>query len=84
MISGAESQVDSLDPQDLKLVVDARDLPKGQLIFSPRIVDGKLYFEVRTAGQSEEEVRVFEVKGRLTDYVGGGKPYADTRNRDFV
>ena len=65
VISGAESQVDSLDPQDLKLVVDARDLPKGQLIFSPRIVDGKLYFEVRTAGQSDEEVQIFEVKGTL-------------------
>ena len=64
-ISGAESQVVSLDPQDLKLVVDARDLPKGQLVFRPVIKDGRLYFEVRTAGQSEDEVRVFEVRGRL-------------------
>lgn len=65
VISGAESQVDSLDPQDLKLVVDARDLPKGQLVFSPRVREGQLYFEVRTAGQSEGEVQVFEVRGRL-------------------
>jgi hypothetical protein len=65
VISGAESQVDSLDPQDLKLVVDARDLPKGQLVFSPEVRDGKLYFEVRTAGQSGDEVQVFEVRGTL-------------------
>jgi hypothetical protein len=65
VISGAESQVDSLDPQDLKLTVDARNLPKGQLVFSPKIADGKLYFEVKTAGQSDEEVQVFEVKGTL-------------------
>ncbi len=65
VISGAESQVDSLDPQDLKLVVDARVFPKGQLVFRPQIRDGKLYFEVRTAGRSDEEARVFEVKGNL-------------------
>ena len=65
VISGAQSQVDSLDPQDLKLVVDAHDLPKGQLIFSPKIRDGKLYFEVRAAGQSDQNVQVFEVRSRL-------------------
>jgi hypothetical protein len=65
VISGAESQVDSLDPQVLKLVVDARVLPKGQLIFRPQIRDGRLYFEVRSAGQAEEDEQVFEVRGRL-------------------
>jgi hypothetical protein len=64
VISGAESQVDSLDPQDLRLEVDARDLPRGQLTFTPQIRDGRLYFEVRSpAGSAGEEV--FEVKATL-------------------
>jgi hypothetical protein len=64
VISGAESQVDSLDPQELRLEIDARDLPKGQLKFSPRIRDGRLYFEVRSAGKAEDE-EVFEVRATL-------------------
>jgi hypothetical protein len=64
VISGAESQVDSLDPQDLKLEVNVHDLPKGQLIFSPRVRDGKLYFEVRSVGRSEDD-GVFEVRATL-------------------
>jgi YbbR domain-containing protein len=64
VISGAESQVDSLDPQDLSLEIDARDLPKGQLVFTPRPRNGRLYFEVRSAGKPEED-QVFEVRGTL-------------------
>jgi hypothetical protein len=65
VISGAESQVDSLDPQDLSLVVDARDLPKGQLVFKRQVRDGRLYFEVRATGLPEDEVQVFEVRATL-------------------
>jgi YbbR domain-containing protein len=63
VISGAESQVDSLDPQELALEVDTRDLPRGQLVFSPEVRNGLLYFKVRSAGQETE--RTFEVRGRL-------------------
>lgn len=64
VIAGAESYVDSLDPQDLKLLVNVTNLPRGQLVFSPRIMDGSLYFEVRSAGRDVGE-EVFEVKARL-------------------
>jgi YbbR domain-containing protein len=65
VISGATSQVDSLDPQELRLEVDAHNLPKGQLLFKPQVRDGQLYFDVRTAGPSDNQVRAFEVKGKL-------------------
>jgi hypothetical protein len=63
-ISGAQSQVDSLEPQELRLEVDARDLPKGQLVFTPRVSEGGLYFEVRSTGKPEDE-DVFEVRATL-------------------
>jgi hypothetical protein len=65
VISGAESHVDSLDPQELELALDVSDLPKGQLIFRPVVREGRLYFEVRTAGKPEEIDRVFEVRCSL-------------------
>ena len=64
VISGAESLVDSLDPQELKLVVDVTDLPDGQLIFRPQVRDGRLFFEVRPVGEAEDE-QVFEIKASL-------------------
>jgi len=64
VISGAESLVDSLDPADLKLVVDVTDLPDGQLLFRPVVKEGRLFFEVRPVGETEEE-QVFEIKARL-------------------
>jgi hypothetical protein len=63
-IAGAESHVDSLDPQDLRLLVNVTNLPTGQLVFTPLIREGSLYFEVRSAGRDAEE-QVFEVKARL-------------------
>lgn len=64
VISGAESLVDSLDPKDLKLMVDVTNLPDGQLVFTPVVRDGNLFFEVRPVQETEEE-RVFEIKARL-------------------
>jgi hypothetical protein len=64
VIAGAESHVDSLDPQDLRLLVNVTNLPKGQLTFTPMIKEGGLYFEVRSTGKDEEE-QVFEIKARL-------------------
>jgi hypothetical protein len=65
MISGAESQVDSLDPQDLHLAVDVTNLPSGQLVFTPVVREGRLFFEVRAVGPDREDQRVFEIKARL-------------------
>ena len=65
MISGAESQVDSLDPQDLRLVVDVTNLPSGQLVFAPVVREGRLFFEVRAVGPDREDERVFEIRARL-------------------
>jgi YbbR domain-containing protein len=65
VIAGASSQVDSLDPQDLRLSVDVTDLPTGQLSFTPVVRDGELYFEVRRVGRDTEEGQVFEVRARL-------------------
>jgi hypothetical protein len=63
-IIGAESHVDSLDPTQVRLLVNVTGLPKGQLIFRPMIREGALYFEVMTAGRSEEDGQIFEIKGR--------------------
>jgi YbbR domain-containing protein len=64
VISGAESRVDSLDPADLKLVVDVTGLPDGQLLFKPLVKDGRLFFEVRPVGETEEG-QAFEIKANL-------------------
>jgi hypothetical protein len=65
VISGAASQVDSLDPQDLKLRVNVANLPRGQLVFTPVIRDGSLYFEVRPVGKDTEPEQVFEVRAGM-------------------
>jgi hypothetical protein len=65
VISGAASQVDSLDPQDLKLHVNVTNLPRGQLVFTPVIRDGNLYFEVRPVGKGTEFEQVFEVRAGM-------------------
>jgi YbbR domain-containing protein len=65
VISGAESQVDSLDPQDLRLTVDVTNLPKGQLAFTPVVRNGSLYFEVRNVGKDRDAQQVFEIAVRL-------------------
>ena len=65
VISGAESQVDSLDPQELKLVVEVTDLPKGQLIFTPLVRERTLYLEGRSAGKGRDEGERFEVRVRV-------------------
>ncbi len=64
VISGAESLVDSLDPQDLKIVVDVTDLPDGHLVFRPVVREGGLFFEVRPVGEAEDE-QVFEIRASL-------------------
>jgi YbbR domain-containing protein len=65
VISGAASQVDSLDPQELRLVVDVTALPSGQLVFRPVVRDGDLIFEVRSVGRDREDEHVVEVRARL-------------------
>jgi YbbR domain-containing protein len=70
VISGAVSQVDSLDPRDLSIVVDVTNLPVGQLVFKPAVRAGGLYFEVRTVGRPEIEDQVFEIKARLKSPYG--------------
>lgn len=64
-ISGAESQVDSLDLQELKLVVNVSELPKGQLIFRPFIRDGIIYFRVWPAGKEASEEPAYELPAQL-------------------
>jgi YbbR domain-containing protein len=65
MISGAESQVDSLDPHELRLVVDVTNLPSGQLVFTPVVREGNLLFEVKTVGPDPEDEQIFEIKAIL-------------------
>ncbi len=64
-ISGAESQIDSLDLQELKLVVNVSKLPKGQLIFRPVVKDGVAYFRVWPAGKDTSEEPSFELPAQL-------------------
>jgi YbbR domain-containing protein len=64
VISGAASQVDSLDPRDTRLVVDVADLVGGQMTLVPVVREGKLRLAVRQhAGGGEN--RVMEVGTRL-------------------
>lgn len=65
VISGAESQVDSLDPRELKLAVEVTDLPKGQLAFTPHVREGSLYLDGKTVGKDRQENERFEVRARL-------------------
>ncbi|MFH1314469.1 MAG: hypothetical protein ABIJ00_14765 [Candidatus Eisenbacteria bacterium] len=65
VISGAESQVDSLDPRELRLIVDVTNLPSGQLVFTPVVRQGTLLFEVKTVGRDRDDGQVFEIKARL-------------------
>lgn len=65
VIRGAASQVDSLDPQELRLNVNVTNLPKGQLVFTPIVRSGRLYFEVRSVGRSASDDQVFEIAARL-------------------
>jgi hypothetical protein len=63
-VAGAESRVDSLDPEALRLVANVAGLPEGQLVFTPVVREGALYFEARPVGGAEEE-QVFEIKVTL-------------------
>jgi len=64
-ISGAESQIDSLDLQDLKIVVDVSDLPRGQLIFHPYVKEGRLHFKVWQAGKDISEEPSYELTAEI-------------------
>jgi hypothetical protein len=65
VISGAVSQVDSLDPEDVTLLVDVGNLPRGQIVLTPTIQDKVLYFEGRVVSRESEEIQPFEVRARL-------------------
>lgn len=65
VISGAASQVDSLDPRDTRLVIDVSDLAGGQMVLVGAVRDGKLRFVARQLGGSGGEARDAEVPARL-------------------
>ncbi len=64
VISGAASQVDSLEPQDIAILIDLAGLAHGQHVLIPHTRDGKLYFEARRKGRGEEEAGL-EIEGVL-------------------
>ena len=65
VISGATSQVDSLDPADVRLLVDLGNLPKGQIVLSPTVENNVLRFEGRLVAREENELQPFVVRARL-------------------
>ncbi len=64
-ISGAESQVDSLDLQELKITINVSNLPRGQLIFRPYVKQGLLYFKIWQAGKDVSEEPSYELQAKL-------------------
>jgi len=65
VISGAASQVDSLDPADVRLVVDLGNIPKGQIVLTPSVEDRSLHFEGRVVARDDGAAQPFEVRARL-------------------
>lgn len=65
VISGAASQVDSLHPEDVRLLVDLGNLPKGQIVLTPAFEDDVLHFEGRVVARDNEETQPFVVRVRL-------------------
>ena len=69
VISGGASQVDSLDPRQARLAVDAAALPSGQFSLVPKIENGSLRFEVTRSGRRDgyavEVPAVFEPRLRF-------------------
>ncbi len=65
VISGAASQVDSLNPEDVRLLVDLGDLPRGQIVLTPAVDGNVLHFEGRVVARNQEEIQPFVVRVRL-------------------
>jgi YbbR domain-containing protein len=65
VISGATTQVDSLDPEDVRLLVDLGNLPKGQIVLTPAIEANTLHFEGRAVARDDGELQPFVVRARL-------------------
>ncbi|MGD9402682.1 MAG: hypothetical protein PVF95_10490 [bacterium] len=65
VISGAASHVDSLHPEDVRLLVDLGNLPKGQIVLTPRVENDVLRFEGKVVARGEEGLQPFVVRARL-------------------
>jgi hypothetical protein len=65
VISGATSHVDSLNPEDVRLLVDLGNLPKGQIVLTPRVENNVLHFEGKVVARGEEGLQPFVVRARL-------------------
>lgn len=65
VVSGAASQVDSLHPEDVRLLVDLGNLPRGQIVLTPAIEGKILHFEGRVAAREEAQAQPFVVRARL-------------------
>ena len=65
VLSGAASHVDSLNPDDVRLLVDLGNLPRGQIVLTPAIENQVLHFEGRVAARGEGELQPFVVRARL-------------------
>lgn len=65
VISGATSQVDSLDPRQTRLVVDVEGLAGGQMTFVGVVREGELRLVGRQQTGVEGESRAVEVGARL-------------------
>jgi len=65
VISGAASQVDSLHPEDIRLLVDLGNLPRGQIVLTPAFEDDVLHFEGRLVARDDEDAQPFVVRVRI-------------------
>lgn len=70
VISGAASQVDSLDPRDVRLVVDIAGLVGGQAVLNPVVSKGSLHFEARQLIGGRRDNECLDLAARLSTPFG--------------
>jgi hypothetical protein len=57
--------VDSLHPEDVRLLVDLGNLPRGQIVLTPAVEDYRLHFEGRVVAREDQQLQPFVVRVRL-------------------
>jgi YbbR domain-containing protein len=65
VVSGAASQIDSLDPRSVKLVADLSGIPHGAMVLRPMVREGSLHLEMVPQVRDQEQAEVFDILARV-------------------